>query len=321
MPSGSCMRGSLPVRGVLPTARARLLGLCYVPPSVGTDGRVDARLRSWFQRFLSIKLLCMFHLVWAWSAPGGGWLHITAAAATLGMNLPRTARYGTIVWLGIVMALVARSWPYTLNHILLEAVVLGLLVLFPVRFELAGTREAPDDLQLLWLTLLSVWFFAGVQKLVHGYYLNGESMALSLLTDPGGSGRGLRLGLSALSSVLESLGGAGPSAHLAASLDGQPGSLGGLGRAYCITLGGLVVAAELALPVLTLFRRTGRAATIGLGVAQCCVGVLTAELDFALLGLGLIGLGSARAITLRYAVLSFLAILLAFGSTLRWWGA
>jgi hypothetical protein len=54
------------------------------------------------------------------------------------------AQNSTLVWLGIVTALVARSWPYTLNHILLEGIVLGLLVLFPVRFELAGTHEAPD---------------------------------------------------------------------------------------------------------------------------------------------------------------------------------
>ncbi len=119
------MRGALslrgvPLRGVLPVAGARLAALCYVPPSVGTDGRVDTRLRLWFQRFLSIKLWCMFHLVWAWHAPGGGWLHVVAAAATLGMNVPRTARCGALAWLGLVLALVARSWPYTLNHILLE---------------------------------------------------------------------------------------------------------------------------------------------------------------------------------------------------------
>jgi hypothetical protein len=317
---GSSVRRVLSLRGVLPSAPAQLAELCTSPPSVGIDGRVDTRLRLWFQRFLSIKLLCMFHLVWAWSAPGGGWLHVVAAAATLGMNASRTARYGALVWLGLVLALVVRSWPYTLNHILLEAIVLGLLVLFPVRFDARGTREAADDLQLLWLTLLSVWFFAGVQKAVHGYYLNGESMALSLLTDPGASGRGLRFGLSALSSALGAPVGADASSLLPMSLGTQHVSLGGLGRVYCIALGGLIVAAEIGLPVLTFFRSTRRAATLGLGLAQCCVGVLTDELDFALLGLGLIGLGSARAIPLRYVLLSVLAVVLAFGPNLRWWG-
>ena len=51
-----------------------------------------------------------------------------------------------------------------------------------------------QELQLLWVTLLSVWFFAGVQKLGQGHYLNGESMALPLLAGEDCLGRGLRGG-------------------------------------------------------------------------------------------------------------------------------
>lgn len=173
---------------------------------------------------------------------------------------------------------------------------------------------------MLWLTMLSVWFFAGVQKWIHGYYLSGESMALSLLTEHGGSGPGLRFGLSTLVTALGAPAEAGASAELPVALGLQHVTLGALGRVYCVATGGLIVAAEIALPLLTLFRATRRAATIGLVLAQCCVGLLANELDFALLGLGLIGLGSSRIIAPRYVLLSALAIVHAVGLTLGWWG-
>jgi hypothetical protein len=212
----------------------------------------------------------------------------------------RTALVGVFLWFNVLGLQLVRTWPYTLNHFILEELVLLLLLAFPVRFAESG-REPLQELQLLWVTLLSVWFFAGVQKLGHGHYWNGESMALPLLAGDGSLGRGLRMGLT----LVHRLFGAAPVAPGAAALDL-------VARIYCVGLSWLVLVAELGLPLLALAQRTRRAATIGLGLAQCSVGLLSGEIDFALLGLGLIGLGSARHIQLRYALLSCAALLFAW---------
>lgn len=276
-----------------------------VPGSAARDGSVPAELRVAFQRFLAIKLFGGIHLAWPWHAPGGAAMQILAALGSVAMCFRRTAQLGVFVWFNVIGLQLVRTWPYTLNHFILEELILLVLLAFPVRFAAERGREPLQELQLLWVTLLSVWFFAGMQKIGHGHYWNGESMALPLLSGEGSLGRGLRLGLALIHSVL----GAAP---LGPALLG-PGmaALDLVARIYCVALSWLVLVAEVALPLLALVPRTRGAATIGLGLAQCSVGLLSGEVDFAILGLGLIGLGSARHIHARYALLSCAALLFA----------
>jgi hypothetical protein len=214
-----------------------------------------------------------------------------------------------MAWLGIVLALVAQSWPYTLNHIVLEAVILAQLAIFPVQMGSAGGTEPPEGVQLLWLTLLMVWGFAGVQKVVHGHYLNGESVALALLTDPGALGSGLR----SLLAFTAAWSGADAFVPYPASLGVEAVTLGSFPRLFCVVTGCLIAGLEIVLPALASLPRTRAIATVGLAVAQVTVGVMSDELDFALLGLGLICLGSKRAVRYRYLALSGASVALAFG--------
>jgi hypothetical protein len=271
-----------------------------VPGSAALDGSVPAELRVAFQRFLALKLFGGLHLVWPWHAPAGPVVQLLAALGSVAMCFRRTARLGVAIWFHLIGLQLVRSWPYTLNHFILEELLLLVLLASPVRFEAENGREPLQELQLLWVTLLSVWFFAGVQKIGHGHYLNGESMALPLLTGDGCLGRGSRAGLS----LVHALFGGAPLAPGGAAMDL-------VARIYCVGLSWLVIAAEIGLPLLALFPRTRAAATLGLGLAQCSVGLLSGEIDFAILGLGLIGLGSARHIHARYALLSCAAVLFA----------
>lgn len=274
-----------------------------VPGSAAPDGSVPSELRVAFQRFLALKLSGGIHLAWSWHTPQGLMLQLLGAFGSLAMCFRRTAQLGTFIWFNLIGLQLVRTWPYTLNHFILEELILLVLLAFPVRFNAEHGREPLQELQLLWVTLLSVWFFAGVQKLGHGHYLNGESMALPLLAGEDCLGRGLRGGLSLLRSLL------GPAALAPADPGSAPLDL--TARIYCVGLSWLVIVAELGLPLLALVPRARRAATVGFCLAQCSVGLLSGEVDFAILGLGLIALGSARHIQARYVALSCLAVLYA----------
>jgi hypothetical protein len=275
-----------------------------VPGSAAPDGSVPSELRVAFQRFFAIKLFGGIHLAWSWHTPHGLAVQLLGAVGSLAMCFRRTAQLGIFIWFNLIGLQLVRTWPYTLNHFILEELVLLVLLAFPVRFAVERGREPVQELQLLWVTLLSVWFFAGVQKIGHGHYLTGESMALPLLAGEDCLGRGLRMGLSLVHSLL------GP-ASLVSGVDPGAAPLDLVARIYCVGLSWLVIVGEVGLPLLALVPRTRRVATVGLCVAQCSVGLLSGEVDFAILGLGLIGLGSARQIPARYALLSCAAVLYA----------
>lgn len=270
------------------------------PASLAGDGTAATELLVAFQRCLALKLFFTFHVIWPWGAA----VQALLAACTLAMCGARTARLGVAAWWALMAFQVARTLPFTLNHYVLELLVLSVLVVFPVRFE--PERQSGDGLRLLWLAVLSVWFFAGIQKLVHGQYLDGRFMALALLGD-GQLGAHLRGGLELLQADATSalvnpvLASFGPSEQ----------GLSATARVYSVALGWLVVIAELGLPVLACFPRTRTLAVWGLSVAQAAIGFVSGELDFAITGLALIGLGSARHVRARYATLAVAGALFA----------
>lgn len=284
----------------------RLGHLTWVPPSVDGAGTASGVLLSAFQRFFAVKLFCTFQSLWPWHAAGGGWVHAVAALSTVAMCWAPAARAGVCAWLGLMLLQVGRTWPYTLNHFVLEALILFVLSVFPLRLDATGRQAAPA-LGLLWLTLLSVWFFAGVQKVFQGYYLNGESIALAVTASSGSLGEKLRGGLDLLHALLSTQ----PSAAFPVPLALASLALNGVERWYCIGLGWLIPTGELLLPILCLLSRTQVVALWLLAGGQLGIGWLSGELDFALTALGLIGLGATRHGEARYAVLAAAAVLLA----------
>lgn len=275
-----------------------------LPPTVDEQGRAPSALLTAFQQFFALKLLCSWQLAWPSQGPAGTPLHVLAAVCTVAMCWGRTARLGVLGWLVLVLARVVRSWPYTLNHLLLELVVLVWLMLYPVRFD-AGPRQPAPLLRVLWPTLLSVWFYSGLQKALQGYYLNGEYMALALLADSGTLGASLRFLAGELQGVSHSV-----TDWLSAGGPVPLSPLGVVERALCLGAGWLVTAVELLLPGLAFARRTRHLAVPALALAQLAVCGMSGEYDFALTGLGLIGLGWQRWARARYALLGAAAVTL-----------
>jgi hypothetical protein len=271
--------------------------LTLQPPTLANDGTTPSQLLIAFQRCFALKLFCTFQAV---SVP---WMQGGLALCTLAMCSARVSRAGTVAWWSIMASHVVLTMPYTLNHFVLELLVLSVLAVFPVRFEPA--RQDGEALRLLWLAVLGVWFFAGIQKLAHGLYLNGEFMALQL-TDKGDLPNHLRAGLALLEANLTG-------SRLDLALTQPTGAEAGLSwsaRVACVALGWLVPIAEIALPVLACFTRSRGPAIWGLACGQALIGWLSGELDFAITGLALIGLANTRLSGACFALLGAVAVLL-----------
>ena len=255
-----------------------------------------------FRRFFAIKLFCTFMTVWGFTHTGS-WVHAAAIVATLAMYWENWARVGVICWLALVSVQVVRSWPYTLNHFFLESIILGVLAVSPLR---RGAQASRWPTGALWTLVLSVWFFAGVQKVVHGYYLDGEYFALAITSEPEGVGQSLRLLLEGVHKAL----GTSPSHAFPVSSSTLALSLNRVERVTCLLAAWVVVAAELGIPLLAALPRTRTLGVKCLLSAQVGIALISREHDFALTGLGLGLLGMTRSATIPYLGLSALAIVL-----------
>lgn len=274
------------------------------PASVAPDWSAPNELLRAFQRFFAVKLCATLFTTWAVSADYGGWVHIAALIGSTAMFASGTARLGAVIWFIIMLGQVLRTWPLTINHFFLETAILLL-------FACNGGHAAPSNARpersregqliwALWVTMLSLWFYSGLQKLLHGYYVGGELFASYALLDHstvlGGRLRAL-LAAFGPSPTLAPLG----SGDLAVSVSHH----------WVLLLSSwAVLGSELAAPLLTLlprFRRLG----VGLLVSlQAGVAGFSGEYDFALTGLAVLGLSSTTHVTLRYTLLAVAAVLL-----------
>jgi hypothetical protein len=204
-------------------------------------------------------------------------------ALAAGFLLVLTRRWS---WYGVAILFVHRagtlytSWPFTLNHAFFEAWTLLFLTLFPSgvsdeRGEVCGL--APS---LIRATTSSVWFYAGIQKLVHGRYLNGEMLAVSGLFE-GGQMLG---SLGPVAAALERLGSAHAIAlplRWPASLEATELALPELAVAFVVASSVLIVLGELLLPVLVWCGGRARMpALVALIALQILIALLSRELSF-----------------------------------------
>lgn len=85
------------------------------------------------------------------------------------------SRVGMIGVLATCLWHVWVTFPYTINHHFLEALIAFVLLMWPPRLAALIIKVA----------IGSLWFFSGVQKLVHGYWTNGEFLAVRYLFGKG----------------------------------------------------------------------------------------------------------------------------------------
>lgn len=212
----------------------------------------DTGLRA----FEVILVLVVATEYWARAVPKWGQLapayygHLAAASVLCLLALRITWRRWALGALAVSHAiLVWREFPATGNHAYLEVVFFALAALL-----CTGVRD--DDVlhrrAVRWMVLV-VFFWSAVQKLVHGYWLNGAYLAFSL------DSAGFRPVLSWLLDPAE--------LTRLSGYRGQPGDgpyLVSGWRLLAVSNGTWLV--ELALAPLLVWRRTRRAAAL-LGLA------------------------------------------------------
>lgn len=181
---------------------------------------------------------------------------------------------------------VVASWPMAANHYYLELLVLLLLLAFadrPVDGPADGRRWVDGTAcRLSQLALLSVYFYAGLHKLVHGMWHQGEFLTHSLFE----SGR-FDMAAS-MRWVLDSLGllAAEAPLQLPESFTTESFALSGPTLAVLLSLSWVILLSELAAPVLVLMPRTRKVGLVFLLAAQVGIGLFAWETEFMFGALG-----------------------------------
>ncbi len=255
----------------------------------------------YFRRFLAFKiaapLILPGHLHW----PVPSWLVASLAIVAVVVAGLRKHYWPGLIFIFFVSCFqIWESWPFTINHIALEAVLVLLMLLA------AGDKPNEETLScgdMILLLMLSVWFYSGLQKLFHGYYLSGEYFTLEALSVESGLGRDLN---SLLLWLAPHLGGG----HI------RPIACCGFGAIEFPRWGSLLfqgmgfgtVLAEISVPVLALFRSTRVAGILLLFVFQFAIAKLSHEFDFAFTAFGILLLFTPKIAKQGYLILVALYI-------------
>ena len=165
--------------------------------SLYTTHPVEARLYNLFKAFFAIKFLLepilrlgpsnlsklgLQPMIAALTSHLGVIL-LLACAITIGSRA--NYRFGLLILFTLKLRHVLFDLPYTGNHYVLELILLGILLIYPSNRIRPETPQRPAMVdgracRLVVFAIATVYFWAGVQKLIQGYYLNGEFFTLYL---------------------------------------------------------------------------------------------------------------------------------------------
>lgn len=209
-------------------------------------------------------------------------LLIAAAIATW---FPRTAGAGIGALLAAKLFLVAMTFPNTANHAYVEVVVaaLALGLATPVADPKRAAERGRQLAQIVFALVVSIYTIAGMQKLVHGCWHDGEYVAFEMLTSSGGFGLTLR---TALGVVAGWFGASAPQSvswptGLAPTTIAMPDWMA-LGS---VTIAWTFLVAEIAIPLAAAWPRTRRAGLPLLVGMQIAIAATAWELEFGFLAL------------------------------------
>ncbi len=270
----------------------RLWGRMDLTPSAEEDLIQEERLIHVLGVYLSIQTLAASYM------GGQRWEIGAALALAAGLSsVRRTFPLAMAILAAYGLHRVMATFPLTPNHKYLELFVFVTLLVLPARR--AGG--------LLRYAILSVYFYAGLQKLVRGYYWSGEALAIEALTSPAGGAQFLRAEVHALASWL---GWTAPSML-------QPAVPNWLGaetivlpewvKSFLRFSARSAVVIELALPLLLLRRSTRTGASIALVLFALYATVAADEFRFGSINLGLVLLFFPRAAVWSYP-LAFMSL-------------
>ncbi|MDI3285976.1 hypothetical protein [Polyangium sp. 15x6] len=232
---------------------------------------------AWFHRFFLGKTLLLecLGVMAARNAEGLALARVLIMSTALLLAETRHfERLGIFVFFLLRTTDVVLSFPYTINHAFFECALLLALLLSD------RESEVPQPARVAQVGILLVFFQAGVQKLAHGHYVNGEFLALRVLFDEGDMGRRLRWMLEGTAQ----LGGLAPLPPLPlprpSFIAGAEVSLPAWTWSVLRGLSNGVWIAEMGLPVLALHKASRAWAAIGLLFLESFILVLSGETSF-----------------------------------------
>ena len=272
-------------------------------------GPIGVDLARYFRVALAFKMLCTFAGMSRLPLGPTRLCLLLVLFLALGLTASRRySRYGFLIYFGAVLHQVIRTFPLTINHFLLELLILFILLLFPTSPHDPEKSQEVDGtaLRILQINILFVWFYSGIQKLVHGYYLNGEMFALTTFFEPAdGLGRSLQAVSSFFSTTKFPLSVTDTFANIGIPLNHAQ-------QVFFLGASWFTVLMELSLPLMMLFRQTRGFASVSLVVAQILVGISAGELDFTLTGVGVLLLFIPRSFRWTYSLYAVACMIFLF---------
>lgn len=235
--------------------------------SLETEGALsgsDTQAFRLFRSFLALKIALPFAFA------DGNYSHISFQSSLILLAvvltaLPRFSHLGLIAVAGFSFFQCWLSWPFTINHHVLESVIVILMFLVPEE-EKQSSFSCAGMIKIL---MLSVWLFSGIHKLFDGYYLNGEFFALEALSNQTTLGHHLN-------QILRIF----PSIPLACCTETAL-SVADWQAAIMLGLSWVTILAEIFLPIGLFIPKLRTLGIIGLFIFQAVIAYYSGEIDFA----------------------------------------
>ena len=257
---------------------------------------------GYFCPLFGLKLWCTYAIVSVATGSAYGAYLVIGAGASLALWFVEWRQIGALIWVWLQGQVLYETWPFHLNHFTLEWFVLLLLTLGTTR------RQGIEQYSLgraLKIVVISLWVYAGLQKVVHGQYLNGEFFAYHALFDAGGFGESLRFLVKSANQLI----GTGSQYDWTAPVTWRVERLrlSTSELMFFKILGTSVPLLEILAPLMLLQRKLIPYGLLLLYFAQAILALTSGEWDFALTGFLLLSLFHER-FRDEHAAVMFVAI-------------
>mgnify|MGYP001357230245 CR=1 FL=1 len=200
------------------------------------------------------------------------------------MFFERASRAGVLFLAAYKLYWVYIKFPSTANHYYFEFLVLVLLFIFhPIKEEKRENYLVDGTaIRLIQIGILSVYFYGGVHKLVHGFWLDGEFLIQTLFKQ-GNGGLGKTLGL--FINFFDPHWIKGP-LSLAKGLEVTSFKISSLSLNMITVLSLGTIFTEIFTPLLFVFKKTRKWGFIFMIILQIIIGFSAWETEFMFAALG-----------------------------------
>ena len=235
-----------------------------------------------------------FKIHWIYPGPMAWAVRSAILLAALLSAHKRYYPAGLLIILVYKMYFVIDQLPTTANHAFMETLVVLFLLLFPDQpvsgraGDQAGCLVDGTSVHLTQFALLSIYFYSGVQKIVHGFWWQGEYLAHCLISR---EDMGMwYMGQQVVQKVEAMLGGLEMTFPLtkAMRLETVPLEVPGWAIVFFIIMSWLVIATELVPPLLILIPRTRSLGLLLIILTMLGIAVYSWEVEFMFASVGVL---------------------------------